>query len=298
MAHESVLLQEVIDGLAVRRGDTVVDATVNGGGHSEALARSLGPAGTLVGIDLDEDALTRARRRLAHCSARVHLVRSNFRHLGEVLRALDIAGADRILFDFGLSSDQLDASGRGFTFRKDEPLTMTLAKEPGEGEVTAAAIVNDWGEETIANIVSGYGEERYAKRIARAIVEMRARARIERTGDLVRIIDAAVPAKYRHGPIHPATRTFQALRIAVNDELSSIRDALTDAVDTLRVGGRIAAISFHSLEDRIVKRSFQAFAAAGRGVQVTKRPLVPSAAEVERNPRSRSAKLRIFEKHA
>ncbi len=298
MVHESVLLQEVVDGLLARRGDTVVDGTVNGGGHSEALCRLLGPTGTLVGMDLDEDALARARRRLASSRTRVHLVRSNFRRMREVLASLGIASVDRILFDFGLSSEQLESSGRGFSFRKDEPLTMTLAKEPAAGEVTASVIVNDWSEETIANILHGYGEERYARRIARAIVLERERTAIERTGQLVRIIDAAVPPRYRHGPIHPATRTFQALRIAVNDELSSIRDALSGSLEVLRVEGRVAAISFHSLEDRIVKRSFQAFAAAGRGVQVTKKPIVPSDEEVERNPRSRSAKLRIFEKHA
>lgn len=298
MSHESVLLQEVLDGLTVRRGETFVDGTVNGGGHSMAVCGLLGRTGTLVGMDLDLDALARARKRLAHCDARVHLIQSNFRRLAEVLASLGIEGADRILFDFGLSSDQLESSGRGFSFRKDEPLTMTLAKEPAEGDVTAATIVNDWNEETVANIIHGYGEERYSRKIAHAIVLERERTRIERTGQLVRIIDAAVPPRYRHGPIHPATRTFQALRIAVNDELSSIRDALASSLAVLRVGGRVAAISFHSLEDRIVKRSFQAFAAAGRGIQVTKKPIVPSDAEVERNPRSRSAKLRIFQKHA
>lgn len=295
MAHESVLLHSSIEGLSIREGDTFVDATVNGGGHSEFVAQQFGNTVTIIGIDLDEDALARAETRLKKAGAKATLVQSNFRHLDSVLDKLGIPFADRILFDLGWSTDQID-SGRGFSFRKDEPLSMTFKKKPSKEEFTARDIVNDWDEENIAQIIKSYGEERYARRIAKAIVEARKIQPIEKTGELVDVIAGAVPAVYRRGKIHFATRTFQALRITVNDEIGSLREGLLKAFDRLRPDGRLAVITFHSIEDRIVKH-FMKDIAQERGARViTKKPILPTEEELLHNRRARSAKLRILQK--
>jgi 16S rRNA (cytosine1402-N4)-methyltransferase len=288
--HRSVLLHEAIEGLAVRPDDVVIDGTLGGAGHARAAAERLGKDGTFIGFDLDTDAILRAQEALADAAPRIVLVQSNFRHLKRELAERGITHIDKALFDLGWSSYQLSV-GRGFSFLRDEPLAMTYAKEGAP--YTAATIVNEWEESSIADVIFGWGEERYARRIARAIVERRAERPFETTGELVDVIKAAVPARYRHGGLHPATRTFQALRIAVNDELGALTEALNAAWELLAPGGRIAVITFHSLEDRIVKQTFLRFADNG-GERITRKPIVPSTEELAENPRARSAKLRVI----
>ncbi len=294
-AHIPVLLHEVIDVLALRPGDVVVDGTAGGGGHAQAILTELGPKGVYLGIDLDARALARTHERLGD-DPRVTLVEGNFRDIERLMAAHGLTHADRILLDLGLSSDQLVASedtGRGFSFTRDEPLLMTLADTPDEEVLTARDVVNTWSEESLADIIYGFGGETRARRIAQAIVEARAAGEITTSGQLAEIVERAVG---RRGAAHPATRTFQAIRIAVNDELGALADALTGADRVLAPGGRIAVISFHSLEDRTVKRTFRSWVEAGRGTLVTKRPVVPTDDELAHNRRARSAKLRCFER--
>ncbi len=292
MAHKSVLLTELIEGLALKEGDVVVDATVNGGGHAEAVGKSIGAGGVIIGIDLDTDALERAKKRLEGISSRVILVQGNFRDMKDILLKNNSTEVNAVIFDFGLSSDQLDNSGRGFSFQRDEPLLMTFEKGSTQ---TAADIVNTAPESELADIIYRYGEERGSRRIARAIVEARRDERILTSGRLAAVVAVAV----RHrGKIHPATKTFQALRIATNDELSSIEEGLEAAKGALRVHGRIGAISFHSLEDRVVKRAFRAWEQAGSGKVMNKKPIIAGLEEAKENPRARSARLRFFEKQA
>ena len=298
MAHISVLLDEVIEGLALRANDRVVDATINGGGHSSAIMDRLGPDGVLVGIDADSTALDRARNKLHEAKATLHLVESNFRHLSSVLDSLELKEVDKILFDLGLSSNQLDeqesGEGRGFSFLREEPLTMTLSAEPETQTVTAFDVVNEWSEATLADILHGFAEERFARRIAQAIVTARETAPIETTTQLADTISRAIPRRFHRSRIHPATKSFQAIRIAVNDELNALTEALMAARERLADGGRVAVITFHSMEDRIVKRFFRDSQEQGFGEVLYKKPISPSPAEVLRNPRARSAKLRIF----
>jgi len=298
-SHVSVLLQEVIEGLAIKNGETFVDMTVNGGGHSSAVCLYLGPKGTLVGIDADANALVRAKKRLelADCRATVHLVSDNFRNIRSVLKGLGIVKADKVLFDLGLSTNELENSGRGFSFQKDEPLLMTFSNDPSKVTFTAEDILNTWDEENIATILFGYGEERFAKRIAKRIVEARGMQPIKTTKELVEIIRTAVPSWYRSGrKIHFATKTFQALRMAVNDEIRTLEEALNDAWEALTPKGRMAVISFHSMEDRMVKKFFRELSKEEKGTLLTKKPIVPGIEEIKKNKRSRSAKLRIIEK--
>ncbi len=290
--HETVLLHESIDALALRPADAVVDATLGGAGHARLICESLGTEGTFVGFDLDESALARTRAALAGTRPRVELVHANFRTMGEALRERGLA-ADKILFDLGWSGYQLDA-GRGFSFLADEPLDMSYATGPHA--LTARAVVNSWAESSLADVIYGFGEERFARRIAHAIVVARARRSIETSRELGEIVRAAVPAPARRGATHPATKTFQALRIAVNDELGSLEEGLIGAWQSLKSGGRIAVISFHSIEDRIVKNRFVSWEKQGLARRLTKKPLTPSAAELTRNRRARSAKLRVIEK--
>jgi len=286
--HESVLLQETIDGLELKKGDVVIDGTLGRAGHSLA-AFKREPGIRIIGIDRDEDALAESQAKLVHAGAKFELFKGNFRDMDKFA-----AKADKVILDLGVSSPHLDSSRRGFSFKNDEPLLMTMDKHPGKDAFTARDIVNGWAEEDIANVVYAYGEERYARRIARAIVEQRQTRPIETTRELVEVIESAVPGIYKRGKIHPATRTFQALRIAVNDELASLRQGLTRAMDLLSPGGRLAVISFHSLEDRIAKAAMKEWQKEGKGEQLTKKPVVPTDGEMTRNPRSRSAKLRIF----
>lgn len=290
--HRSVLLHEALENLAIQEDDIVVDATLGGAGHAKAIAARLSKKGTLIGFDLDADAVARAKEALADAKAQVHLVEANFRNLGPELSKLGIGRITKALFDLGWSSFQLDV-GRGFSFLKDEPLQMTYAKN---GTLTATKIVNEWEESSIADVLYGWGEERYARRIAKMIVERRTLKPFESSKELAEAIKQAVPAGYRYGRIHPATRTFQALRIAVNDELGALEIALRSAWEHLSPGGRIAIITFHSIEDRIVKRAFAKWEKEGTGTRVTKKPIMPSENELQENPRARSAKLRVIEK--
>lgn len=291
MIHVPVLLQESIEALEINDGDIVVDATLGDGGHSQALA-GLGKKIQIIAIDLDADAIKRSKERLMNYQNIIY-VESNFRDLDKILDSLQIKAIQKVLFDFGMSSSQLEESGRGFSFQKNEPLLMTMSSDQ---ELNAAKVINEYSENDLRQILRTYGEERWAGRIARKIVEERRKRKIETTRELVEIIERVVPGKYKFGRIHPATKTFQALRIFVNDELASIEEGLSKAFSKLSLGGRIAAISFHSLEDRIVKHLFRAWENEGLAKVMTKKPIMPTAQEIEENPRSRSAKLRIVEK--
>ena len=287
-----MLFEEVLDALEPRPGVgyQAVDCTVNGGGHSYGLLERSTPDGTLVGLDADASALQRAERRLAPFRGRFRLVHRNFRALGQ----LQLPPANGVMFDLGLSSAQLDQSGRGFSFRFDEPLDMRF--DPlGEGP-TAADLLNTLPERDIERVLREYGEEPRARRVAQAITERRQRAPFVRTVDLVETVMRALgPAR---GRIHPATRVFQALRIAVNDELAALEAGLEAAVRLLKPGGRLAVVTFHSLEDRIVKWRFRTWAEAGLLRVLTRKPRVPNEAELAENPRARSAKLRVAERLA
>jgi 16S rRNA (cytosine1402-N4)-methyltransferase len=294
--HKSVLLQKTVEGLDLKKGDIFVDATLGGGGHSEAVCGLLDGDATIIGIDADQKAIDRSMARLEKTKCKTFFKQSNFRHIDMVLAELGFTQVDKILFDLGLSSQEIQESGRGFTFQKNEPLLMTFSAKPKPEDLTAREILNTWEEGNIETIIKSYGEERYAKRIARMIVEHREKKPIETTFDLVDIIKMATPIKYHHGKIHPATRTFQALRMTVNDEVRALTDALEKAFTHLKSGGRIAVISFHSIEDRIVKHYFKKLIEDGVAQKITKKPIIPTDEEISENPRSRSAKLRIISK--
>ena len=293
--HQPVLLHEAIAELAIQKEDIVVDTTLGGAGHACTIANALGKKGILIGFDVDHDAIERANISLAGVAPKVYLVEANFRDLASELAKLEIKQVDKVLFDLGWSSYQL-AVGRGFSLKSDEPLLMTFAKEPKLGTLTASTIVNEWAEKSIADVIYGWGEERYSRRIAKAIVLRRAKQPFAMARDLAETIYAAVPANYRSGRIHPATRTFQALRIAVNDELGALEEGLKASWNALAQNGRIAVITFHSIEDRIVKQTFRQWEESGEGTRITRKPIVASEEEIARNPRARSAKLRVVEK--
>lgn len=294
--HESVLLHETVDGLELQAGDIVVDGTLGRAGHSiEAFKTE--PNIFILGIDRDDDALIESKVKLDAVGATFKLCKGNFRDMDVFLKEAGKEYANKIMLDLGVSSPHLDSSGRGFSFRFDEPLLMTMEKNPGKDSFTAGDIVNGWSEEDIANVIYAYGEEHYARRIAKKIVEARAIAPIETTFTLVDIVKSAVPGVYKKGKTHPATKTFQALRIAVNDELGSLKKGLATAFSVLAPGGRLAVISFHSLEDRITKVLMKEWEKDGLGKQLTKKPIIPTDLEMEKNPRSRSSKLRIFIKN-
>ncbi|PIT91092.1 16S rRNA (cytosine(1402)-N(4))-methyltransferase [Candidatus Kaiserbacteria bacterium CG10_big_fil_rev_8_21_14_0_10_49_17] len=295
--HRSVLLQEVVDGLTIKPTDTVVDGTLGAAGHAQAIAKLLSKDGMLIGLDVSTRALQCGRERLAGARAHVELCEGNFRELPVILARLGIKTVDKVLLDLGWSSDQLEGSGRGFSFLRDEPLVMTLAEQVGEETLTARRIVNEWSPEQIATILDGYGDERFAYRIAFAIAKSRETKPIETTTELVDVIKQAVPRWYQHRKTHPATKTFQALRIAVNDEIEALRDVLSALPEVLAEDGRVAVISFHSIEDRIVKRTFREWQQGGCGEVITKKPITPRDEELLANPRARSAKLRIFKKY-
>lgn len=296
MVHKSVLLQESIGGLDIKAGEIFVDATLGNGGHSEKICELFGSSVKILGMDADSEALERSEKRLAEKNCDFKTVLSNFRDLDKALDSAGISKPDKILFDLGLSSNQLEDSGRGFTFQKDEPLLMSFKKDIGDEDLTAEKIVNGWPEEDIASVLWEYGEERYSRRIAKAIVEARKKEKITTTFRLAEVVLGAVPASYRNGRINPATRTFQALRIAVNDEMESLKEGLAKGFERLSSGGRMAVISFHSLEDRIVKNYFRDLKKDGLAEVLTKKPIVAGDEEVLENPRARSAKLRIVSK--
>jgi len=295
LIHKTVLLKESINGLDIHQGDIYLDGTLGSAGHAEYALRINEGKLKVIGLDRDSQALLRSKDRLREYTD-VTLIESSYGDLDLALDSHKIAHIDRFMLDLGLSSDQFETSGRGFTFKNDEPLLMTFKKDPTDADITAYEIVNTWQEENIADIIFGYGGERYSRRIAHAIVKYREKKKIESTSELVEIISQAVPVIYRKGKIHPATRTFQALRIAVNDELNILKKGLENGFNRLNKGGRIAVISFHSLEDRIVKNFNKEKEQSGLARIITKRPITPSDDEIKENPRSRSAKLRILEK--
>jgi len=294
--HRPVLLQPTIEQLDIRAGETVADATLGLGGHAKELAIRLGSTGTLIGLDADANLLAKAKVNLATVGCRMIFINANFRNIKRSLDEVGIERVDKILFDLGLNSEQFDESGRGFTFQKDEPLLMTLASEIGEETLTAREIVNSWDEKNIADIIYGYGEERLSRRIAKAIVSARKKRAIETTFDLVEVIRSAVPVFQTKKKIHFATKTFQALRMAVNDEVGALQDGLAGAWEKLSDGGRVAVLSFHSLEARTVKQFFRQKVIDGEGKLVTKKVIKPSREEELANPRSRSAQLRVIAK--
>ncbi len=295
MNHVPVLLQESIEGLNLKKGDTVVDATLGAGGHSSAIANTFNGDITIVGFDLDQDALKIAKKTVGATGAKFIPIHANFRTMESALREKGITSVQGVLFDLGISSMEIGESGRGFSFKYDEPLLMTLQNPIESDTLTARDVVNSTREEELANIIYEFGEERFSRMIAKAIVEARRKQKIETTTQLVEIITNAVPAFYRKGKINPATKTFQALRIYVNDELGAVKEGLQGAWNMLTPGGRIAVITFHSLEDRIVKNYFKELPKE-EAIIITKKPIAPSREEVVANPRSRSAKLRIIEK--
>jgi 16S rRNA (cytosine1402-N4)-methyltransferase len=292
-AHEPVMVAETVELLAPSRGGLFVDCTVGLGGHARAILA--GGATRLIGLDRDLTALTIAAESVAAWRDRVELVHADYRELPSVLAVRGIEGIAGALADLGVSSLQFDTEGRGFSFRRDEPLDMRMDQTQG---ATAADLVAGAGEEDLANVIFQYGEERFSRRIARGIVEARRAGRIGTTGQLAQIVRRAVPRK-GYQRIDPATRTFQALRIWVNRELDGLDTFLVDASRVLDAGARLAVITFHSLEDRIVKHVFRALAAGEEALRVlTRKPVVPREAEVARNPRARSAKLRAIERLA
>lgn len=287
--HEPVMVAEVLEHLAPERGGVFVDCTVGLGGHARALIEA--GASRVIGLDRDPAALAEAGAVLAPYESRVQLIHSDYRRLGAVLDGLGVVAMDGLLADLGVSSMQFDAPGRGFSFRRDEPLDMRMDTTTGQ---TAAEMIREADERTLADVIYEFGEERQSRRIARAIESVRARTPITTTGQLADVVRRAIP-KRGYTRIDPATKTFQAIRIWVNRELEGLDLFLADAARRLRPRGRMAVISFHSLEDRVVKHTLRSLQTAGELTIRTKRPLVSSEAEIERNPRARSAKLRAAE---
>lgn len=290
--HIPVLLNEILQYLDPKPGENFIDCTVGEGGHAVAILKMTAPSGMLLGIDRDADMIKILVERAEHMGLRERLLlhHGNFSEVGEIAKSHNFFPAQGILFDFGLSSRQLEESGAGFSFQDTEPLDMRFDRT--KNIPTAATIVNSWPEGALERILREFGEERYARRIAKAIVASRKKQRITTTDQLVGIISRVVP--YKQSGIHFATRTFQALRIAVNCELTNIEEGLKEAIEVLRPSGRIAAISFHSLEDRIVKNTFKE--GSLRLKIITKKPVRPTPDEVRANPRARSAKLRVAQK--
>jgi 16S rRNA (cytosine1402-N4)-methyltransferase len=289
--HKTVLLNETIEGLNLKSNSVVLDCTFGGGGHSAEICKRY-PKVKIIAFDQDKSAFEKAKDKFKSLDCEINFVNANFKDLDKFVSK----GVDGIIFDLGLSSDQLENSGRGFSFMKMEPLFMTMKENPSPEDVTAFDVVNTWSEKSLADIIYGFGEERFSRRIAKGIVDARQKTEIKTTFDLIKIIEAVVPASYKRGRIHPATKTFQALRIAVNDELGVLKTGLEKGFKTLKMGGRMSVISFHSLEDRIVKRFYKEMEKASVAKLINKKPIIVTPEEVKNNPRSRSAKLRVLEK--
>ncbi len=307
--HYSVLLNETVDGLNVKPDGIYVDGTLGGGGHASLVCQRLGSEGRLIGIDQDKDAIAAATERLKDFQDRVTIVRSNYEQIDKVLGDLGIGQVNGIYLDLGVSSYQLDTAERGFSYRSDAPLDMRM---DDRNPVTAADIVNDYSESQLFHMIKNYGEDRFAQNIAKHICKYRETKRIETTFELSDIISGAIPARIRATSGHPAKRTFQAIRIELNRELDVLEDSIDKMIDALDEGGRLCIITFHSLEDRIVKNKFRTAekpcicppefpictcGRKSRGKVITRKPILPSDQELEENSRSKSAKLRIFEKH-
>lgn len=305
--HQSVLLDEVIDGLAIKPDGIYVDGTLGGAGHAGVVCSKLGAAGRMIGIDQDEDAIKVSKERLKPYGDKVTIVRSNYSDMVNVLHNLGVDKVDGITLDLGVSSFQLDTTERGFSYRFDAPLDMRMDNRQ---ELTAAVVVNEYTESELYHIIRDYGEDKFAKNIAKNIVLERQKEPIQTTGQLAEIVSYSIPMKIKKQGGHPAKRTFQAIRIEVNHELEVLERNISDMIDLLNTGGRFCIITFHSLEDRIVKKAFRTAqnpctcppdfpvcvcGKQSRGKQVTRKPILPSEEEMEINPRSKSAKLRIFE---
>lgn len=306
--HTSVLLQETIDALQIRPDGIYVDGTLGGGGHSYEICKRLSDKGRLIGIDQDAAAIEAASGRLGEFKDKVSIIRSNYCEMKEQLSSIGVTSVDGILLDLGVSSYQLDTADRGFTYREDAPLDMRMDQRQAR---TAKDIVNEYSEMELYRIIRDYGEDKFAKNIAKHIVRARQEKALETTGELIDVIKAAIPMKVRAVGGHPAKRTFQAIRIELNNELGVLKDSLDDMIDLLSPGGRLCIITFHSLEDRIVKNAFRTnenpcicpkefpVCVCGRvskGRVITRKPILPQEEELETNPRSKSAKLRVFEK--
>ncbi len=294
MIHKTVLLNESIEKLNLKDGSIYFDGTLGGAGHSSKVCSDFGDKVRIIATDRDNLAIRNAEEKLSKLGCKADLILSDYRNIDAVLKNLGVGKVDAILLDLGLSSDQLDASGRGFSFKNNEPLLMTFSED--NQKVDAQVILNNWSEETIADILYGYSDERYSRRIAKAVVSARKIKPIMTTFDLVEIIRSAVPAVYQRGKTHFATKTFQALRIAVNDEITALKDGMRKGWELLNIGGRMAIISFHSVEDREVKFFFKNKSKNEEGKLINKKPIIPTDEEVRENPRSRSAKLRVIEK--
>lgn len=306
--HKSVLLDETINGLGIKADGIYVDGTLGGGGHAYEVAKRLGEKGSIVGIDRDEAAIEAAGIRLKDFGERVTIVRSNYCDMKSLLHHIGIDKVDGIVLDLGVSSYQLDTAERGFSYREDAPLDMRMDRRQ---KMTARDIVNEYSEMELYRVIRDYGEDRFAKNIAKHIVNSRGKCSIETTGQLTEIIRQSIPMKYQKKSGHPAKRTFQAIRIELNGELDVLRESLDDMIDILSPGGRLCIITFHSLEDRIVKSAFRknenpctcpsdfpvcVCKKVSKGSIITKKPILPSAEEIENNSRAKSAKLRIFER--
>ena len=307
-SHYSVMLKETIEELKVKSDGINVDGTLGGGGHAYEVCKRLSDAGHFYGIDQDAAAIAAASQRLSEFGNRVTIIRSNYCEMCKELRDRGVTGVDGIVLDLGVSSYQLDEADRGFTYREDAALDMRMDQRQ---EKTARDIVNGYSEMDLYRIIRDYGEDKFAKNIAKHIVQARERQPIETTGELVEIIKAAIPAKIRMQKGHPAKQTFQAIRIELNRELEVLRDSLDDMIDFLNPGGRLCIITFHSLEDRIVKNAFRknehpctcppdfpvcVCGKTPKGKVVTRKPILPGEGELEENSRSKSAKLRVFER--
>ena len=306
--HKSILLNECMEGLSIKADGIYVDGTLGGGGHSFHIAERLSDKGRLIGIDQDEDAIEAATKRLAQFKQRVTIVRDNYEHFQEILSTLSIPAVDGILLDLGVSSYQFDEADRGFSYRFDAPLDMRMDKRQ---DFTAKDLINSYSEAELYHIIRDYGEDKFAKNIAKHIVLERSKKPIETTFELSEVISHAIPMKMRVQGGHPAKKTFQAIRIALNRELEVLEESLDGMIKALKPGGRLCIITFHSLEDRIVKRAFRTaedpcicpkdfpICTCGRkslGKVISKKAILPSDLEREENPRSKSAKLRIFER--
>jgi 16S rRNA (cytosine1402-N4)-methyltransferase len=307
--HKSVLLNETIEKLKIKPNGIYVDGTLGGGGHSYEICKRLGENGRLIGIDQDEDAIRAAGERLNEFKDKVTIVRNNYCNIKEVLIDLNIQKVDGILLDLGVSSYQLDTPERGFSYRENAPLDMRMDTR---NHITAKDIVNNYSEFDLYRIIRDYGEDKFAKNIAKHIIRMRSEKPLETTDDLTEAIKAAIPMKVRMNTGHPAKKTFQAIRIELNKELEVLNQSLDDMIDLLKEDGRLCIITFHSLEDRIVKSKFKnnenpctcppSFPVCvcgnkSKGTVITRKPIIPSEQEIEENTRAKSSKLRVFERH-
>lgn len=307
--HKSVLLNEIVEGLEITDSDVYVDMTLGGGGHALGVIQSGAKDLIIVGLDADDEAEKRATERFQNeltdeqkVNFKFIFANTYFDDIDEVLNKYQIKSVNKVLFDLGYSSFEIDSPERGFSFIQDGPLKMTYSNNPSENQLTAYDVVNNFQENNLADIIYGFGEEQFSRRIAAAIIEAREKKEITTTSELAQIISDSVPGFYRHhrdggrSKIHPATKTFQAIRIAVNSELERLKIALKKTFEAVEPGGRIAVISFHSLEDRIVKRYFKEKVSEGQAELFSKKPTTPTEKELQENPRARSAKLRIIKK--